>query len=156
MKAPPEIRAYILMEYLIYMGVLTVVLTLGFSALHHSREGYLALKRNTDDIVRALQAGERWRADVRAADGEPERVDGGLQLERKAGVVTYRFAVGTIWREAGSEKTPFLKGVKSSRMFLDARQHARVWRWEVELASPQKVVRVRPLFTFQATKTVTP
>jgi hypothetical protein len=99
-----------------------------------------------------LKGGERWRADVRAAVGAPELSEDGraLRIRQRYGEVNYHFDGNTVWRESDDQRVAFLKSVKSSRLIADQRQHVRAWRWELELASPQKVVRVRPLFTFQA------
>jgi hypothetical protein len=43
-----------------------------------------------------------------------------------------------------------LKDVKASTISDDSRQRVNAWRWELELASPQKVVLVHPLFSFTA------
>jgi hypothetical protein len=41
-------------------------------------------------------------------------------------------------------------GVKSSKIAHDPRQKVTAWRWEIELATRKKAVRVRPLFSFEA------
>jgi len=137
------------------MGILSVVLTLAFTTIHRCHQNSLDLRRNAADIELVLKAGERWREDVRTATASPRIVEdgGAFVIPRKDGEVVYHWADGIVWRQSGSEKKPVLKAVKTSRMLSDARQHVRAWRWELELASPQRVVRVRPLFSFQAAKT---
>ncbi len=139
-----------LIECLVYISVLAVILGLGYSALYRTYTNSENLRRNIHDIERTLQAGERWRADVRAATGTPDIIANGLRIPQRSGVVSYVFEGGTVWRLTGPTRTPVLKAVKDSRMLMDRREHLVSWRWDLELASPQKVVRVRPLFTFQA------
>lgn len=135
-----------LIEMLIYIAVLVVVLDVAYAAFYRCQRNAVNLRRNADDIVRALHAGERWREDVRAAVAMPEWRDGALHIRQAAGEVTYSFADGSIWKN----RSLVLGGVKNSRMQSDAGKFVTTWRWEVELATPQKVVRVRPLFTFEA------
>jgi hypothetical protein len=136
------------------MTVLTVVMGLAFSAFYRCHANSRNLRRNTEDIVRTLNAGERWREDVRSAIREPELVGekagAVLQIPRRNDVVVYSFADGVIWRNIGPQRTAFLKGVQNSVMQADARQQVRGWRWEVELASSKKTIP--PLFTFEAVR----
>ena len=119
----------------------------------------LALRRNVDDITSALHAGERWRADVRAATRQVrvEDTDDGriLLLEGPSTRVAYRFATNTISRRVG--EGPWLRllpNVKSSAMTADPRDRVTPWRWELELQTratgSAKPGRIRPLFTFLA------
>ncbi len=137
---------------LIYIGLLAVLLALGFSSLIRCEENHRNLRRNANDIERTLKAGERGRADVRDAVAAPEPSADGrvLRTPQRSGEVTSHFDGNTVWRDSDDRHITFLKSVKSSQMFSAPREHVHAWRWEVELASPQKIVRVRPLFTFQA------
>jgi hypothetical protein len=125
--------------------------------LHNRR-----LTRNAADIVRTLQAGERWREDVRSATGKLIITGAGaeqqLRIPQAKTEVAYAFRQGTVWRRATREGTwmEFLPAVKTSRMLADPRAQVAAWRWEVELQSTQSVVRVPPLFTFQAAATRQP
>jgi hypothetical protein len=131
---------------------------LALSAFYRCMSYSKNLARNADDIARALQAGERWREDVRAATGPFKLVSAeasvgqALHIPQKAGEVIYLFIDGAVLRQSGTNAPwiPALSGVKSSRMEKDERQRVVSWRWEVELKNKQKVARVRPLFTFQA------
>jgi type II secretory pathway component PulJ len=145
-----------LIECLVYIAVLTVVTGLSFSAFYQTQRSSADLRRNADDILRTLRAGERWRADVRAAIAPPTIVDGRLQISQRSMQVTYVFEQGTVWRMERTARTAALKKVENSRMQLDAGEHVSAWRWEVELATPHKNTRVRPLFTFQAVSGASP
>jgi hypothetical protein len=59
---------------------------------------------------------------------------------------------GKVWRQAGGDTEPLVccAAVKRSQMIRDARSSVVSWRWELELKPAQKVVRMQPLFSFQA------
>jgi len=150
---------YLLIEALAYIAVLFVVLGVAFTALYRCMDHSIALRRNADDISRALHAGERWRADVRAAGTrtwiETTNQEPVLHLEGPRGDAAYRFADDTVFRRLGNGPwTRLLTNVKSSAMEPDRRQSVTAWRWELELKPRVKGVvkpsRIRPLFTFLA------
>jgi len=143
-------RGYTLIEMLVYMVGLTVLLVAAYPAFEKAIRGSRDIQRNSDDILRAIRAGEIWRKDIRAGTAAI-RVDGdALVILQKSGEVVYRFADGAVWR--GSEK--ILRDVRSSVMQQDRRQRVMVWTWEVELASAHKSPAIRPLFTFEAVEEV--
>jgi len=148
--------AYLLSECLIYLGVFTLIVGLGFSAFYRTLEYSRDLRRNADDIVRALKAGERWRDDIRRATTQPRVVPGDrvtiLEIPQASGVVSYTFDGRSLWRKTTQRETAeeIIPGVKASQMQRDSRAHVKSWLWEVELSSRKKTPRVRPLFTFQA------
>jgi type II secretory pathway component PulJ len=151
----PSRRGYMLIECLIYMALFTVVIGLAFSAfyrfLDHSRD----LARNAEDILRTLRVGELWRADIRQAIAPPEiHNEQGLaacEIPQTNGRVAYVFADGAVWRQA--DETPpkqVLPRVRTCAMAPEQRDGVAFWRWELELQTRKKVVRVHPLFTFEA------
>ena len=93
---------YMLTEALVYMGLLFVVLGLGYRAVYSYIDHSMVLRRSAEDISRALNAGERWRSDVRSADAKIrlENTDGGqiLYLVGLQGDVAYRFSDGAVSR----------------------------------------------------------
>jgi hypothetical protein len=145
-----------LVECLVYIGVLFAILAVvGVwyeQALDHTR----GLRRVADDVTRALDAGEHWRADVRAATAPPRLVrEGALQalhLPGRDAERVYFFDGSNVVRRAGVDGgwRPFLPNVKSSRFLADERDGVRSWRWEIELAGGRRPARVPPLFTFRA------
>ena len=143
-------RGYSVIEYLVYIAVLAVVLDLSFVAYYRYEQHTRNLRRNADDITRVLRGGERWREDVRAAIASPHVIENGVAIPQQSGEVAYVFVDNAVWRQTGATRTVVLKQVKASTISSDLRQRVNAWRWEVELASPQKVVLVRPLFTFTA------
>jgi Tfp pilus assembly protein PilE len=73
-------RGYSLIECLVYIAVLAVVLNLSFVAYYRYEQHTRSLRRNADDITRALRAGERWREDVRTAIAPPHAIANGLAI----------------------------------------------------------------------------
>jgi len=154
-----SLGGYFLMELLVYVGLVFVLLGIGFAAVYRCIDNSVALRRSADDITGAIHAGERWRVDVRAADRSVRAESGSdqeiLRLLSAQSEVDYAFADGTIRRRHGDGPwSTVLEHVKSSSMQAETRQLVTVWRWELELQphAPASVKpgRVRPLFTFLA------
>ena len=150
-------RAFMLIDCMVYIALLLVLLALAFMTFYKTFDASKALNRNAADIARALNAGERWRADVRAATTPPRLEQAGgetiLHLPRANGEILYAFREGAVLRRnATGPRTDwetFLSEVKSSRMLADPRQRVTAWRWELELAPASEARRVNPQFTFQ-------
>lgn len=148
--------AFSLIECLVYISVFTLVMFLAMQVFFQTRDSSDRLRRNADDITRALHAGERWREDVRTATAPPRAVekDGQhwLAIPRGTNLTVYIHFKDTVWRQESTNQTwqPALARVKSSHMDADARQHVTAWRWEVELHTKDPKKRVTPLFTFLA------
>ena len=152
-------RGYLLTEALVYIGVVFVILGIGYLAMYQCIDNCIVLRRNADDIVGTLAAGEQWRADVRAANPRARLEGAGenqvLHLEGARGSVDYRFADGIVFRRSGSgDWGRVIDRVKSCSFQSELRQNLSVWRWELELEprlkGAMKPGRVRPLFTFLA------
>ena len=142
---------YMLIEVVTYIACLTIVLTVAYPAYHRFVRGSNNLRRNADDIARALNAGERWRNDVRLATGPVRASADQFVIPQRGGEIAYTFSDGVLWRRsADGQRIATLRGVKSSTMRADAREHVTAWQWELELVSGQKEISVRPLFSFQA------
>ncbi len=144
-----------LIEMLVYIALFVVVVGCATMMFNHYWDNAESLRRNGDDIARALDVGERWRADVRGAAGAVElTVANGAEqcrIPAATGEVTYTFANGEIRRQAGAAApdTLWLSNVKSSQMQSDARAGVAAWRWELELKSGRGDPRLHPLFTFE-------
>lgn len=154
-KNRPARRGFLLIECLVYMAALAVVLGVGYAAVYHCMNAAAGLRRNADDIARALNAGEIWRADVRAAKGDIREnstaAAEALLIPNAKGGITYRFADDTVFRRAGNGPwTPLLQRVKSSTMQKDHRKDVTAWRWEIELQAKNQRLHTKPLFTFIA------
>ena len=157
MKTQP--RGYLLIEALVYIGVITALLGVAYAASYRCIDRSIALRRNADDITSALHAGERWRADVRAAGSQVrlENTEAGqlLYLDGPSRAVVYSFATNTVSRRLGTGPwVRLLPNVKFSTMTADQRARVTAWRWELELQTRAtgsvKPGRIRPLFTFLA------
>jgi hypothetical protein len=152
----PGSEAFSLLECLVYVSVLLVIMGLLATIYYHADWNHRNLERNASDMVRTLQAGERWRDDVRQASGpiklEPAGQGPELSIPHTNGTVRYAFREGAVWRQAGAAGRwqAALTGVLSSRMEKEPRQLVAAWCWDVELKSRQQTPRVRPLFTFEA------
>jgi Tfp pilus assembly protein PilE len=152
-------HGYLLVEALVYIAVVAALLGVAYIATYRFIDRSIALRRNADDITSALHAGERWRADVRAATRQArlENTDAGqvLYLDAPARAVVYRFATNAVSRRV--DMGPWVRlppNVKSSSIIADKRERVTVWRWELELQTRAtgsvKPSRIRPLFTFLA------
>lgn len=148
--------AFTLIECLAYLGLFALFIVLAMGTYYRARDGADALRRTADDITRALNAGERWREDVRTATAPPRVVEENgqtwLALPRGTNLVVYTQLRETVWRQASTNAAwePMLARVKSSRMEADARAHVTAWCWEVELQLKDERKRTRPQFTFLA------
>ena len=93
-------RGMALIELLVYMGVLLVLMGVGYAAFYRCLDNSTALRQSADDIVNALHAGEDWRGDVRTADRreslEPIPLPGeSLHLRIRSTTGSHRVALGT-------------------------------------------------------------
>jgi hypothetical protein len=155
-------RGVMLVDCLVYLGIFFMLSAVAFSAFYRCYDNMRAWRRNSEDIVRTLRVGELWRDDLRAATGpvriETSETEQMLHIPHQGGEVLYLRSTGEVLRRA-NDRTPWavvLPQVKTSQMQLDKREHVNVWRWEVELQSPRKTVRLRPLFTFLAVPGTSP
>jgi hypothetical protein len=136
--------------------VLGVILAIGSAAFYRCWDDNKAITRNGDDIVRALKAGDAWRADLRSATGPVQIASTGseqtMRIPHGNEELIYVFADGEVRKQAGRDApwSMVLTKVKSSQMESDKREHVTAWRWEVELVAGRKNAKVRPLFTFEA------
>lgn len=157
------LRAYSLVEMLVYIAAAFVVLELAYAAMYRSMDAAKALRRNADDISRSLQAGERWRADVRGAI-QPIRLEAAGEEtifhlpQAAAEEIDWRVAGNSVSRRTGNGSwSVFLDDVKNSNIILDSRGNVSAWRWELELQPHRKQIgRTRPLFTFIAAPAASP
>lgn len=162
--AQPKPRAWrsrqhdgiVLIDCLIYIAVFFVIVNLAFAALYRTWDAHRALNRSADDIVAALRAGERWRADIRAATGTIVQQAGAaedvLTIPQASGTVTYHWRGQQLLRSGadGKRSDVLLQRVQSSRMQADPRGNGVPWRWELELKTSHAKARLHPLFTFLA------
>jgi len=149
-------QGMLLIECLTYLGVSVVILGLATMAFYQCWESSIGLRRNAEDIVCALRAGERWREDVRSATAplrletsENEQI---LHIPHATGDVSYQFTTNAVLRraEATAPWADVFGRVNSCRVKMDRRQHLSAWRLEIELPVRRKGTHIRPLFSFEA------
>jgi hypothetical protein len=58
-----------IIECLIYGFLMLGLIGVSFAAFYHCVDASVRLRRNAEDVSRALLAGEHWRNDIRAATG---------------------------------------------------------------------------------------
>lgn len=163
LRRPTHHHAFTLIETLVYMSMLFIILGLGYAAMYRSMDASAGLRRDASDITQALDAGERWRQDVRDAT-QPIRLEHGdnqqilLRIPRADTEVIYRFESNNVTRRVGQgEWAPALEHVNVSNFIPNPREKVTAWKWEVELQSYRKSpTRLKPLFTFIAVPTRTP
>jgi hypothetical protein len=146
--------AFTIIECLVYIGLVALLLGVGTVAFYRCFDNMKGLRRNANDITRAVQAGELWRNDIRAAVRGIAMEEGGqtVRIPQRGREVFYRFADAQVFRKTGTNAPwlPLLSKVQNSEMTSDPRTHVTAWRWELELQTTRKDARVRPLFTFLA------
>ena len=145
-----------LIECICYFAVFLLLSAGATATFYLSWDRSKAFISATDDITAALQAGERWRADVRAASGtiDTEKTPSGVVITIPEGneEIVYRISSGEVRRQAGSGgfSALLLPRVVSSEMTLDRRGDVRAWRWELEVAQRRGETHIPLLFTFEA------
>ena len=165
MKPPRNISSarwqagILLVECLVYIAVFAILLGIGMTAFYFCWDHSRALLYATNDIESALRAGERWRADVRAATGnisvETTAAGEVVKIPEGGTEIFYRFDAGEIHRQTSASEFSelLLPKVKASQMQPDTRGETRAWRWELELAQRRRETQLPLLFTFEAAQT---
>jgi type II secretory pathway pseudopilin PulG len=147
--------AFTIIETVVYISVLFVLLGAAYMAMYRCIDRSVALRRNANALTSALEAGERWRADVRAATGSVQTDKDLLRIPTSRGEIAYRFEDHSVMRRISSNSwVELLPGIKTSDMQPDRRQQVTAWRWDFELLPTRKDTadtnRFHPLFTFLA------
>ena len=152
----------LMMECLVYISVFAILLGGATTVFYFCWDHTQAVVYTTDEIASALHAGERWRADVRAATGkitiETSVTGEVVRIPEDARTVSYRFESGQVSRQISGPGTPqvLLAKAKTSEMKLDTRGAVSAWRWEVQLLPRRKEANLPLLFTFEAVAPVRP
>lgn len=152
----PSRQGIALIDCLVYIAVTTLILGLSFATFIESVERTTELERVATTLAQALQAGERWREDIRSAQGAPklEQVEGKtfLRIATARGEVSYGLDGSNVVRRASAE-APWLElvpHVQASAFVADSRPHVRAWRWDLELSTRRDRERFRRALTFLA------
>src|SRR5580692_5032786 len=145
-----------LIECISYVAVFLIVSAVAMGSFYLCWDHSKALRSASDDISAALIAGERWRADVRAASGaiNVETTASGQVVKIPEGEkeVVYTFDSKEVQRQVGSASLPvmLLPRVISSEMKSDTRGGVTAWRWELQVAQRRKEIHTQLMFTFEA------
>ncbi len=139
---------------MVFLALMAVILGLAFSAYYRCADNSKRLQQNAADILATVQAGERWRDDIRLAREATVDPDG-LKIIQSSDTVEYHFDQEAIWRHSAQtgRTIRLLSKVKTSTMRSEARRQVGAWRWEVELQSRKAPPYLRPFFTFEAVPT---
>lgn len=133
------------------MALMVLILELAYAAYWRCADNSKRLQENAADILAAMQAGERWRDDIRLAHDTFLNTNG-VKLIQSGDTIEYRFSEQAVWRHSAQtgRTIRLLSKVKTSAMRPEARRQVSAWRWEVELQSRKAPPYLRPLFTFEA------
>ncbi|HTV40764.1 MAG TPA: type II secretion system protein [Candidatus Sulfotelmatobacter sp.] len=148
-----------LIECVVYLMVFVILASVGSVSFFVCWDGFRALIATTDDVGAALRAGERWRADVRSANGtiRIETTASGqvVQIPENGKEIIYSIDSKGLERQVGADgfSLVVLPKVKSSDMKCEMRGSVRAWRWELELPERRKGPHLPLLFTFEAVQT---
>jgi Tfp pilus assembly protein PilE len=142
---------YLLLELMVFMAMMLVILGLAYAAYWRCADNSKRLHENADDILAAVQAGERWRDDIRLAQDVVASLNG-VHLIQAGDTIEYRFEKQCVWRRSArtGQTMRLLSKVKTSSMRPEDRPQVRAWWWEVELTSHKAPPFLHPLFTFEA------
>lgn len=142
-----------LVDLMVYIALVMGVLILLGIVFGRAASQAGGLRQNIADIERAMKAGERFRADVRAATGEIHAEEGKIVIPAAGGEIRYDLTSTNVLRSRPGAERPevLLSDIRNARIFADRLEHATGWRLEVELDQRQKTARMRPLFTFIST-----
>ena len=145
-----------MIDCLVYMSLFGLVTALATSCAFKLERQSRILNRRSEEISRALKAGELWRADIRNATNEPAlmayRGRTMLRIATVEGEIFYYFEASSLWRKPAkaAQFGLFLPELKLCTILPDSRKNATGWICEMELASRIKQEKMRPLFTFRA------
>ncbi len=152
----PALAGILLIECLVYLGVFAILMGLGMAAFYVCSNHVHATISATDTIASALRAGERWRADVRAATGtihvETRSGSETLRIPAANKSIDYRFGSGEVSRRVlpSGISQVVLGKVNWSRMTMQRRGAITAWRWELQLKQRRNQTHLPLVFTFEA------
>lgn len=149
-------RAVFLIQCLVFIAAWFVIANFAFKALFTLVQGTNRLRATGQDIVSAMNIGEQWRADIRAATGpiETKLDQAGLRLEIPHGdlrIIYFQDEHKLIRRHAdGTQTVTLLRDVANCSYVREQRGPVTAWRWELEMIPNDHRSKTKPLFTFLA------
>lgn len=153
LKAKRQARGASLVEMLMYMSCLLVLMSLVSVAIGRLWSAERALHERANELIRVVNAGERWREDVRRSGVSPRAIEAngneGLLLELDGSRQVYLLEAGELHRTANGEKEVLVRNVVSSRMLREQREGLVYWRWELGVRLGRNATKTQA-FTFMA------
>jgi hypothetical protein len=153
---PRRAAGILLVQCVTYIAVFAILMGVAFGAFYLCWNHSKAMLYATDDIGAALRAGERWRADVRAATGKiaVESTASGetVRIPAAGREIIYRFASGEVRRKISTLENSqlLLQKVNTSQMRTEDRAGVTAWRWELVLNERRPETQLALMFTFEA------
>lgn len=148
-------RGISLVQCLVYIAGLLVVGNVAVKALFAVISGTNRNRAVAQDIVSAMDTGERWRKDIRSAAG-PVVVKGAItEIPQAEGLtIVYELKGDQLTRRHadGSREMIVQSDVAASTLVKESRGELTVWRWELELKPNGRGASMRPLFSFLAVR----
>jgi len=128
-------RGFTFIEVMVYTIVVAVVFSMGLHSYVKSQQFSGALTLAARQTMMIIQAGERWRNDIRLAVEDPVVEDGVFCIVQPSNVVKYRFYGGCVERflEGELDWCVILYNVAASEMSRQDRNHTTCWIWELEV-----------------------
>jgi Tfp pilus assembly protein PilE len=161
-------RGVTLIEVLIYAVLFSVFMLVASNAYISSENQARSMRGNAIKIIQVMNAGERWRQDIRDAISPPQNIQSSLpnpddpldiieltslKIIKSSETNWYAFRGDHVFRMSSHLPTQWelvMDKVNGSTMVEDQRGKVAAWRWEVELKKITKKGQSRPLFTFLA------
>ena len=146
----------LLTECLVYIAVFFILFGIASATFYFCWDHTHAVVYAANQVETAVRAGERWRADIRAATGpiySGSLTNGEtIRIPQAGGDVTYTFRDRQVCRQktASGLNEVLVTLVKDSAMSVDSRGQVNAWRWEMELSSRRRETHLPFLFTFEA------
>ena len=159
-------RGVTLIEVLIYAVLFSVFMLVASNAYISSENQARSMRWNAIKIIQVMNAGERWRQDIRDAIRPPQNIQSSLpnpddpldiieltslKIIKSSETNWYAFRGDHVFRMSSHLPTRWelvMDRVNSSTMIEEERGEVAAWRWELELKTITTNAPTLPLFTF--------
>ena len=159
-------RGVTFIEVLVYIVLFSTFMLVAFNAYFSSKNQARSMQWNAIKIIQVMNAGERWRQDIRDAISPPQIIQSSLpnpnnppdkieltslKVIKPSETNWYTFRGDHIFRMSSLLPTQWelvMDKVNSSTMVEEQRGEVAAWLWEVELKAKTTNALTRPLFTF--------
>jgi len=159
-------RGVTFIEVLVYIVLFSTFMLVAFNAYFSSKNQARSMQWNAIKIIQVMNAGERWRQDIRDAislpqiiqsslpnpDDPPDIIElASLKIIKPSETNWYAFRGDHVFRMSSllpAQWELVMDRVNSSTMVEEKRGEVAAWRWEVELKTITTNAPTKPLFTF--------